>query len=466
MNRIHFSRIFTSISAGKLRVINRNVSILGKATVDGTSNFISKANLPLHHTFNKVGLTISPIIHGAPRTCPVDDDEKSYIETMMLRAIHVNQSNCIVVYHNYDSMLDSVPSNIGKTWFTSSLPIIFRSGQVNREELVTIAHLGYPKTKTEIIRCYQNACKLCDLEQIDIITIELDEALMRKRIKDHNLDQTIEALDELCASGKLQFYGIKMSFEPYIYHTPGNKVNGKFAQLPITMENTFDDVAKYAEMVIYPISPTTALPTTYPMLDPDKELYDVTLEDEETPESTRQFTRVASDPLTCLRGEAWSEEELKKQLEDHCNQQIEFARRKSESKAKPFDSPDLGMDDEIDLGNVDEKILKGMVEREQMLHGSDYTYSNHGRTEWYLISGLIPEIDQPLGDALNQICPPLASTPRLQDKALRIVLSVGIDIVMLDAELSAMVGKFSLTENDLIDATATDNVFGKFIMPE
>lgn len=36
------------------------------------------------------------------------------------------------------------------------------------------------------------------------------------------------------------------------------------------IENFYVDKFKYADMVIYPISPTTAIPTTYPMLEPNE----------------------------------------------------------------------------------------------------------------------------------------------------------------------------------------------------
>ena len=69
------------------------------------------------------------------------------------------------------------------------------------------------------------------------------------------------------------------------------------------------------------------------------------------------------------------------------------------------------------------------------------------------------------GEALDRICPALSTTPRLQDKALRVVFSVGIDAVLMDAELSAMMGKFSLRPEDMLASSSTDNVWGNFMMP-
>ena len=36
-----------------------------------------------------------------------------------------------------------------------------------------------------------------------------------------------------------------------------------------------DGEMTYADLIIYPICPTHAVPHTYPMLDPDIELYDI-----------------------------------------------------------------------------------------------------------------------------------------------------------------------------------------------
>lgn len=83
-----------------------------------------------------------------------------------------------------------------------------------------------------------------------------------------------------------------------------------------------------------------------------------------------------------------------------------------------------------------------------------------------LISGINDDqMEEFFADALNELCPPLKSTPRLEDKALRVVMSVGIDLVMMDAETSAMIGKFRLKASDLLTHQQTDDVFETFMVP-
>ena len=55
----------------------------------------------------------------------------------------------------------------------------------------------------------------------------------------------------------------------------------------------------HADLVIYPISPSHAIPASYPMLDPNPEVYQ---SDEVSAEETRTFTRGAVDPFLCFQG--------------------------------------------------------------------------------------------------------------------------------------------------------------------
>lgn len=47
----------------------KSIMLAGKATRDGTFDFINSSSLPLYHSFdsNKSGLVINPIIHGPPK---------------------------------------------------------------------------------------------------------------------------------------------------------------------------------------------------------------------------------------------------------------------------------------------------------------------------------------------------------------------------------------------------------------
>jgi hypothetical protein len=66
----HYKSCFYSSS-----FINNNnndttlIMLAGKATRNGTLDFINSSSLPLYHSFdvNKSGLVINPIIHGPPK---------------------------------------------------------------------------------------------------------------------------------------------------------------------------------------------------------------------------------------------------------------------------------------------------------------------------------------------------------------------------------------------------------------
>jgi hypothetical protein len=86
-----------------------------------------------------------------------------------------------------------------------------------------------------------------------------------------------------------------------------------------------------------------------------------------------------------------------------------------------------------------------------------------GTPDIVLISGAYPEsTEESIRQYLDDMCPALKSTPRLQDKALRAVMSVGIDVTVIDAELSASIGKLALKPSDLISSDETDELFGTF----
>lgn len=80
-----------------------------------------------------------------------------------------------------------------------------------------------------------------------------------------------------------------------------------------------------------------------------------------------------------------------------------------------------------------------------------------------LVSGMgSPEVEKYFGQELDDHCVLLESTPRLQDKALRCVFSVGCELAIVDAELSAMLPKITLNPLDLLTADETSEVFGQF----
>jgi hypothetical protein len=87
--------------------------------------------------------------------------------------------------------------------------------------------------------------------------------------------------------------------------------------------------------------------------------------------------------------------------------------------------------------------------------------------ELNLISGFNDEVvEEKLTLALNVMCPELESSQRLQDKALRLVFSVGVDAVLVDAESSGYMGKIAIQPEDLLSSEATEGVFGTFCIPK
>ena len=69
-----------------------------------------------------------------------------------------------------------------------------------------------------------------------------------------------------------------------------------------------------------------------------------------------------------------------------------------------------------------------------------------------------------INKTLDQLCPPLASTPLLQDKCLRVVFSVGVETVIIDAMTYAHIGKLSLQPKDMLASDDTEDVFGSFMV--
>jgi hypothetical protein len=88
------------------------------------------------------------------------------------------------------------------------------------------------------------------------------------------------------------------------------------------------------------------------------------------------------------------------------------------------------------------------------------------QSPWLMISGAYtPQAEKALCDALDHLCPPLQSTSKLQDKALRVALSMEVELALMDAESCALTGKFSLLEEQLLAPKDTEAVFEQFIIP-
>jgi hypothetical protein len=85
----------------------------------------------------------------------------------------------------------------------------------------------------------------------------------------------------------------------------------------------------------------------------------------------------------------------------------------------------------------------------------------------FLISGKYSEKnEESLKKLLDQLCPNLATSSRLQDKALRSVFSVGVDAVSINCDVYASMRKLALKPSDFITASQTDRLFRSFSVPK
>jgi len=84
-----------------------------------------------------------------------------------------------------------------------------------------------------------------------------------------------------------------------------------------------------------------------------------------------------------------------------------------------------------------------------------------------LVDGMIPKkVSDNLKGALDSMCPALKSSSKLQEKAMRIVLSQGTECVLVDSDTSAALGKINLDTSELLTAEETDQVMGTFAIPD
>ena len=84
-------------------------------------------------------------------------------------------------------------------------------------------------------------------------------------------------------------------------------------------------------------------------------------------------------------------------------------------------------------------------------------------SEVILLSGIHPApYEAKLAEEFDDLCPAVANSRYLEDKALRAVFSVGIEAVLMDSETSARIGPLRLRAEDMIPSEETDDLFGEF----
>ncbi len=208
------------------------------------------------------------------------------------------------------------------------------------------------------------------------------------------------------------------------------------------------------------------------------------------------FTRVACDPLIGRRGSGRdSGEDDDDAQQQQIAQSIQYAQEMERMAAladarkvgKPLEylTPEEeqarreGRFEEADeevIENVDLDAEMAEIVAEAQRNKLDLTNpldaiparpTSNNKGELLFVSGMMePELERGIAGALDSLCPALESTPKLQDKALRAVFSVGVDAVMMDSELSAMMGKIALTKTDVLRPQETLEVFSGLILPE
>ena len=151
---------------------------------------------------------------------------------------------------------------------------------------------------------------------------------------------------------------------------------------------------------------------------------------------------------------------IQENTEKKYNSEIDYATRQnknlSEENILALVGEKLRLEEESKLNNTQNKKNKVTNEVRRLSEMSRVP-------DLILLSGLShPETEEYFGKELDDHCVLLESTPKLQDKAMRIVLSVGCEVVIIDSELSACLRKLTLNPLDLLTADETNDIFGNF----
>ena len=371
------------------------------AEVAATSNFVVKAQHSLYHQFERTGLQIGPIIHGPPVRVLGMEKEMH----LLANSIRNNGSNCLYVY---DHLSGTYGARQGATWHQRGLRDVLGASRVKRNEVVTIAGLGLIPERDVCETLEEHlleACTSTNLQQVDLALVEVDDSTFE--FGSDTFEASVRTLEALVAAGNLQGYAVFLNARPFTLHTPSDAAAEKegIMMLPLMVEQALSSVHSNCELVAYAVSPTIQTPATYPMLEP---MFD-------------QGETVGS----------WGP-----------------------------DGPIEGEDEDDDEDDADPTWLSRMA--------VDAFLGRRGGGEGE--GPAYPLVDasgasEQIAAALDDLCPQLSDTPRLQDKVLRIVLSVGIDCVVVDAELAPLLQRPQILPEQLLHSDLTDDVFGTFQLP-
>lgn len=456
----------------------------------------------------------------------------------MLQALSKHKSNAFFVYDHYTGTYGSclqreeeTAKNKRESWAAKSFEKILEVAGHKREEVVTIAGLGRMSADDEDFETLlrerlAEARVKSGVVNIDYAVIELDTQSFARG--GDVLDNAVITLESLCSAQgeakELQGYGIHLAVEPYVYHSPAQTKSGALAVLPSMVESAIGlkhyeeghAMPSHAEMMVYSCSPSTALPATYPMLEPPIEVWDNALVEPPTDldlaaveglseqeadevelmrttaralsEQGRRFSRLALNPLHTFRGAppeagrvnpSAQQGELVEGQGVHEEEDVEFLRQLSLKWEAHQDRPRQegekeGEDEVTGSGTAtDSEVVMSPAPFTEgapvVLLQSPYRDPNQGSRNPSVRAAVMErqELHAAVGAALDELCPPLAdgASPLLQQKAFRAVLSVGFDAVVVDAECSAHFGKLALGPASLLSSKDTDDLFGGFEVP-
>eukprot|EP00607_Mallomonas_marina_P010029 CAMPEP_0182422318 /NCGR_PEP_ID=MMETSP1167-20130531/7971_1 /TAXON_ID=2988 /ORGANISM="Mallomonas Sp, Strain CCMP3275" /LENGTH=304 /DNA_ID=CAMNT_0024600279 /DNA_START=483 /DNA_END=1397 /DNA_ORIENTATION=+ len=281
----------------------------------------------------------------------------------------------------------------------------------------------------------QEAHDLCQLEHIDIAILNCNEDTLTSHSAAFR--EAVSRLEELVMEGKLHTYGLSIDICPYNEHTPPAAKSGPLMLMPMMLEESLEMDMPALDLILYPLSPSTSIPATYPMLD-----MDTVQPGEESQEQRRTFTRGAVDPLLCYAGTG------------------EAADDTPGSGSSTTPSITFSESGEPVVTNPPKKSAE-QVEKEKKVEEKEY-----GPALPMVSETMDVELEESLKEVLDQLCPPLATSHTLQERALRVVFSVGVEVAVMDAVTSSSLGPIQLQAKDALSSKATESVFGGFMIPK
>jgi len=446
---------FRMMSTSNVNADSSDFLIPGFATVAGTEDFVSQAALPLHHRFHRTRLCISPVIHGpSTRIVPALEEMQ-----LLAQSLAVNCINCAYVYEHASGTYgvrqrqSAVPQDTKRAaadWHQRGLREVLQACNVPRVKFVALAGLGrVPRTPQRhdlpeidsggaeeaqsvsdiFTERLADACQLSGLRRIDFALLEVNDVDFEDGIVP-GLDEALAWMNGAVEAELLQGFGVFINIRPYALHTPPQATSGPLAMYPSEMENRLSLPGSYCEFVAYNVSPTSAIPATYPMLPASLEQYNPAEYAEEglneLDPADRTLTRISMDGFLARRGRG--------------------------------DEDDT--DDSLDKAKLTKMLGYDEIKpSEELYHGMAFPLASPP-------AGVQSDAAELICQALDELCPQLRSSPRLQDKTLRAVLSIGIDCVVADADLAPLLGKIEVTSTQMLHSDDTDGVYGVFMLPQ